>query len=230
MRRCSRAAVIPADQNDVGSAFGDAGRDGADAHFGYEFDVNACSRVGVLQIIDQLSQILDRIDVMMRRRRNEADPRRGTAHFGYPRVHFTSGQLPAFARLGALRHLDLDFVGIHQVMRRDAESARRNLLDGAAAGIAVRIRNVTRGIFPAFAVLLLPPMRFIAIARLSCASLLIEPKDIAPVLKRRMMDSTGSTSSSGTAGPAYFSFSMERMVIRCSFSPCTSLAYFLYTW
>ena len=46
--------------------------------------------------------------------------------------------------------------------------------------------------------LLLPPIRFIAIARFSCASLLIEPNDIAPVLKRLTISLAGSTSSIGT--------------------------------
>ena len=44
-------------------------------------------------------------------------------------------------------------------------------------------------------------MRFIAMASVSCASALIEPYDIAPVEKRLTIDSTGSTSSSGT-GPS----------------------------
>ena len=41
-------------------------------------------------------------------------------------------------------------------------------------------------------------MRFIAMASVVCASQEIEPKDIAPVEKRRMMVAAGSTSSSGT--------------------------------
>ena len=40
-------------------------------------------------------------------------------------------------------------------------------------------------------------MRFMAMASVSCASLLIEPYDMAPVLKRFMIDSTDSTSSIG---------------------------------
>src|SRR6266700_1946693 len=39
----------------------------------------------------------------------------------------------------------------------------------------------------------LPPMRFIAIARFSCASLEIEPYDMAPVAKRRTISLAGST-------------------------------------
>ena len=50
----------------------------------------------------------------------------------------------------------------------------------------------------------LPPMRFIAMASVVCASRLIEPKDIAPVAKRLTMSLAGSTSSSGTTacGPS----------------------------
>src|SRR6476660_10270538 len=52
-----------------------------------------------------------------------------------------------------------------------------------------------RGSSPPSPVLLLPPMRFIAIASVSCASALIDPYDIAPVLKRFRIASSGSTSS-----------------------------------
>ncbi len=55
-------------------------------------------------------------------------------------------------------------------------------------------------------------MRFMAIASASWASWLIEPYDMAPVLKRRTIDSTGSTSSSGTGGPAGFSRISPRSV------------------
>ncbi len=44
----------------------------------------------------------------------------------------------------------------------------------------------------------LPPMRFIAIASVVWASREIEPKDMAPVAKRRTMFFAGSTSSRGT--------------------------------
>src|ERR1700746_1114584 len=47
-----------------------------------------------------------------------------------------------------------------------------------------------------------PPRRFIAIARVSCASAEIDPYDIAPVANRFTIDSTGSTSSIGIREPA----------------------------
>ncbi len=57
------------------------------------------------------------------------------------------------------------------------------------------------GSSPPSPVLDLPPSRFIAMAIVSCASWLIEPYDIAPVANRLTIDSTGSTSSSGTGSP-----------------------------
>src|SRR5206468_9979166 len=60
------------------------------------------------------------------------------------------------------------------------------------------------GSSPPSPVLLRPPMRFMAMASVSCASLLIEPKDMAPVAKRLMIDSAGSTSSRGTGLSADF--------------------------
>src|SRR5436305_14125776 len=55
---------------------------------------------------------------------------------------------------------------------------------------------------PPSPVLLRPPSRFMAMARVSCASPLIDPYDIAPVANRLTIDSTGSTSSTGTGGRA----------------------------
>jgi hypothetical protein len=46
------------------------------------------------------------------------------------------------------------------------------------------------------------PSRFIAIASVSCASSEIDPYDMAPVAKRRTIEETGSTSSTGTGGRA----------------------------
>src|SRR5947209_10824304 len=72
--------------------------------------------------------------------------------------------------------------------------------------IALRLLSpLGRGLYraassPPSPVLLLPPIRFMAIARVSCASPLIEPYDIAPVANRLTIDSTGSTSPIGTGG------------------------------
>ena len=63
---------------------------------------------------------------------------------------------------------------------------------------------------PPSPVLDLPPIRFMAIASVVCASREIEPNDIAPVAKRLTMSLAGSTWSSGTG----LRFSSSAVLIR----------------
>ena len=57
--RGTRAAVVAGDRHVVSLALGDAGGDGADAHFRDQLDRDRRLRVRVLQVVDQLRQILD---------------------------------------------------------------------------------------------------------------------------------------------------------------------------
>ena len=117
-RRGAGAAFVAGDGDVVGARLGDAGGDGADADLGDELDRDQRLRIDVLQIVDELRQILDRIDVVMRRRRDQADARRRMAHLGDDRVDLVAGQLAALAGLGALRHLDLHHVGVDEIFAR----------------------------------------------------------------------------------------------------------------
>ena len=93
--------------------------------------------VGVLEVVDQLGQVLDGVDVVVRRRADQAHARRRVADLGDPGVDLVAGQLAALAGLGALGHLDLDLAGADQVLAGDAEAARGDLLDGALQRVAV---------------------------------------------------------------------------------------------
>src|SRR5215218_6655807 len=85
-----------------------------------------------------------------------------------------------------------------------------------------------RGSSPPSPVLDFPPILFIAIARFSCASVLIDPSDIAPVQNRLTISLAGSTSSIGTGGRRPLrKFSSPRSVQRCRASSSTSLVYSL---
>src|SRR5207249_9907836 len=61
------------------------------------------------------------------------------------------GELAALARLGALRHLDLQLVAVDEVVAGHAEAARGHLLDGAPPPVAVRVALVADGILAALA-------------------------------------------------------------------------------
>ena len=71
-RRSAGPAVVSADQNHVGVSLGHAGRHRSHAHFRHQLHRNPRPRIGVLQVVNELRQILDRIDVVVRRRRNQA--------------------------------------------------------------------------------------------------------------------------------------------------------------
>ncbi len=66
---------------------------------------------------------------MVRRRRDQGDAGLGAAQPGDDLGDLAAGQLAALAGLGALGDLDLQDLGVDQVVRGDAETARGDLLD-----------------------------------------------------------------------------------------------------
>ena len=124
------AAVEAGDQDGVGLRFADARGDGANAGLGDELDVDARLAVGILEVEDQLGEILDGIDVMVRGRGDETDTRCRVAGTGDPAADLVTGQVSAFAGLGSLGHLDLQFLSIAQIVAVDPEAARGDLLGG----------------------------------------------------------------------------------------------------
>ena len=68
---------VSTDQNNIGVCLGNACRDSTNANFGNQLYRNACCRIHVLQVENQLCQIFDRINIVVRRRRNKTDTRNG---------------------------------------------------------------------------------------------------------------------------------------------------------
>ena len=135
----------------VGVRLGHARGHRADPDLGDELDRDARARVGAAQVVDQLLEVLDRVDVVVRRRRDQADAGRRGADLADVAVDLVARELAALARLGALRHLDLDLVGVREVVDRHAEAARGHLLDRGAARVAVGVGDVARRVLPALA-------------------------------------------------------------------------------
>ena len=151
-RRRARAAVVPGDQDDVGVRLGDAGGHRAHADLADQLGVDPRRRVGVLEVVDELGEVLDGVDVVVRRRGDQPDARAWSAGWGHPGVDLVRGQLAALAGLGALGDLDLDVVGVGEVVRRHPEAAGGDLLDGRAAARVVQ----PVGVLPALAGVRLP--------------------------------------------------------------------------
>src|SRR5579862_4214166 len=156
-RRRARSPVIAADQNDIRFGFGNAGRDGADAHFGNELDADARAVVRAFQVVDQLRQVFDGVNIVVRGRRYQAHARRGMADLGDPGIYLAPRKLPALPGLRALGDFDLQLLRIREVVARHPEAPAGDLLDRAVARVAVGIEDVTVRILAALAGIGLAP-------------------------------------------------------------------------
>src|SRR4051812_46424077 len=101
--------------------------------------------------MDELREVFDGVNVVMGRRRDEADAGGGVADFADVGIDFVAGELAAFAGFCALGHFDLELVGVDEIFGGDAESGRGNLLDGGATPVAVGVGLEALGVFAAFA-------------------------------------------------------------------------------
>src|SRR5690606_2166445 len=144
------AAFVAGNGDVVGARLGDARGDRADADLGDQLDRDARDRIDVLEVVDQLRQVLDRVDVVVRRRADQAHAGGRVADLADGLVDLVAGQLAAFAGLRALRHLDLDVVRVDEVLGGHSEAAAGDLLDPAAHRIAVRQRLEAVGFLAAF--------------------------------------------------------------------------------
>ena len=83
-----------------------------------------------LDRIYELAQILDGIDIVMRRGRDGVRTLRDHARFGNVRRNFRTRQMSADPGFRALPHLDFDGGCVFQIIFEYAESAARHLHDG----------------------------------------------------------------------------------------------------
>ena len=77
-RRRARPAVVSADQDHIRMSLGHARGHRSHAHFRDQLHRNPRPRIRALQVVNELRQVLDRINVVVRRRRNQA-ARRGSS-------------------------------------------------------------------------------------------------------------------------------------------------------
>ena len=140
--RRAGAAIVTCDRHMVRLGLGHAGGDRADADFGNQFHADRRQRIRVLQVVNQLREVFDRVDVVMRRRRDQPDSGNREAESRDVFRNFVAGQLAAFAGLGTLCHLDLQLVGVDEVLGGHTEAGGGDLLDLGAQRIAFLERNV----------------------------------------------------------------------------------------
>ena len=103
--------------------FRDPRCDRTDPDFRNQLDADSCRGIGILQVEEQLSQVFDRVDIVMRRRTDQTDAGSRVTSRSDDLVDLVTGQLAPFTGLGSLRNLDLKFVGVRQIPTRHAEAS-----------------------------------------------------------------------------------------------------------
>ena len=98
-RRRACAAIMSADGNDVGTGLCHSSGDDADPRSRNKFHSDAGTRVHRAQIVNQLRQIFDAVDIVMRRRRNQRRARHGMPNARDVRSNFARGKLTTLAGL-----------------------------------------------------------------------------------------------------------------------------------
>ena len=81
-RRGAGAALVPGDEHVVGVRLDHARGDGADTDLRHQLHAHPRLGIRVLQVVDELLDVLDRVDVVVRRRRDESHARRRVARLG----------------------------------------------------------------------------------------------------------------------------------------------------
>src|SRR6266851_675242 len=132
--RGAGSTVVSADGDDVGARLGDARGDDADSGAGYKLYADARARIDGAQVVDQLGEVFDAVNVVVRGRRNQRRAGRGVADARNVLADFLRGELAALAGLGALRHFDFKFLGVDEIIGGDSEAAGGDLLDFVGRG------------------------------------------------------------------------------------------------
>ena len=150
-RRRSRAAFCARNDYSVGLGLRHACGYRTYSAFRHKFYADLGARVHIFEVENELRQVLDRVNIVVRRRGNERYARHRMPRFGYNFVHFKARKLASFARFGSLCHFYLYFVGRYQVLRRDAETPGCDLFYSRTHRYAVLCGGKTFFVLTSFA-------------------------------------------------------------------------------
>ena len=101
------AALEARERDDVGARLGDAEADRADVRDDRDLDRDADVGVDGLELVDQLGEVLDRVEVVVVGRADQVGAGGGVTRGGDLLGDLLAGQVAALAGLGALADLDL---------------------------------------------------------------------------------------------------------------------------
>ena len=128
--RCrTGTSIVSGDQDNGCTGLCNTGCDSSDTSLGNKLYGNSCIFITVFQIVDQLSQILNRVNIMMRWWGDQADTRCGMTGLCNPRINLSTRKMTTLTRLCTLRHLNLDLLGTDKVTGGYTKTSGCHLLD-----------------------------------------------------------------------------------------------------
>ena len=127
-RRSTCTTFSTRNYNQVGFSLSHTCSNGSYPTLGNQLHTDLCFRIYILQVEDKLSQVLDRVNIVMRRRRNKRDSRNRMTCLRNNLVHLITRQLTTLTRLCTLCNLNLNFFGIHQIFSGHTKTTWSNLL------------------------------------------------------------------------------------------------------
>src|SRR6056297_1502 len=147
-RACCRTTIVTRNGDQIGVGLGHTCGNGTDARLGDQLHRYQGLRIDLLEIEDQVGQILDRVDVVVRRRRNQRHTRYRITQAGDQIIDLATRQLTTLTGLGALGDLDLHDISAPQVFGSDPETTGSHLLDLGTlfSAIAGRIFTALTGV------------------------------------------------------------------------------------
>mmetsp|Transcript_1298 Transcript_1298/g.3301 ORF Transcript_1298/g.3301 Transcript_1298/m.3301 type:complete len:369 (-) Transcript_1298:3037-4143(-) len=128
----SSTTIVSTDCDMVGESFCYTSCDNANSDFRHKLHRHFSNWLGVLQIVNELGKILNGINIVVWRWRDQTDSRGGVTVLGNIFRYFESRQFSSLTWLGTLCHLDLNLVTISKVVGCNTKSTRSNLFDTRA--------------------------------------------------------------------------------------------------
>mmetsp|Transcript_15954 Transcript_15954/g.39104 ORF Transcript_15954/g.39104 Transcript_15954/m.39104 type:complete len:753 (+) Transcript_15954:902-3160(+) len=142
---CSCTTIVSTDKNVVRIGLGNTCSNNTDTNFRDKLDRNFSIWLGVLQIMNELSKILNRVNVVVRRWGNQTDTGGSVTVASNVLGDLESWKFSSFSRLGSLCHLDLNLVTVCKIFRSDTKTTRGHLLDAGSTVVGESL-----GVFTTF--------------------------------------------------------------------------------
>ena len=142
-RSCTGTSIITRDQDNLCTCFCYTSCYRTNTSFRYQFYRDTCLRVCIFQVVDQLCQILDGVNIMMRRRRDQAHTWCGQTGLCDPRIDFSTRQMSTLSWFCTLSHLDLNLLCTYQISGSNTKTSTCHLLDRRAFIQSIRSDSQT---------------------------------------------------------------------------------------